>query len=250
MRPVVEIMFADLMGLCADQVVNLAAKIRYMTGGQVRVPLVIRTACGGGLCAGATHSQSLEAWFYHVPGLKVAMPSTPYDAKGLLKTAIREDNPVLFIEHKGLYSTRGMVPEGEYAIPFGKADIKRGGDNATVVATAKMVTTALGAAEKLAEEGIEIEVVDPRTLVPLDMETILSSFRKTGKLVVVEEAIKRGSAGADICSTVVEEAFDYLDGPIVRVGAPSVPFPFSPHLEKLVIPTEEDIIQAVWDALA
>jgi len=250
MRPIVEIMFVDLMGLCADQVVNLAAKIRYMTGGQVKLPLVIRTPCGGGLCAGATHSQSLEAWFYHVPGLKVVMPSTPYDAKGLLKTAIREDNPVLFIEHKGLYGAKGMVPEAEYTIPLGKADIKREGDDITVVATSKMVVTALGAAEKLAREGIEIEVIDPRTLVPLDTETILNSIKKTGKLVILEEATKRGSVGADIASIVVEQAFDYLDAPIVRLGAPSVPFPFSPYLERLMIPAEEDLIKAVIETFA
>ncbi len=250
MRPVVDIMFMDLMGLCSDQLVNLAAKIRYMTGGQVALPLVVRTPCGGGFSAGATHSQSLEAWFYHVPGLKVVMPSTPYDAKGLLKTAIREDNPVLFIEHKGLYGTKGMVPRGDYTIPLGNADVKRVGDHVTVIATSKMVMTALGAAETLSKEGIELEVVDPRTLVPLDMETMLDSFRKTGRLVIAEEAVKRGSVGADFCSRIVEEAFDYLDGPIVRLGAPSVPFPFSPALEQHMIPTEEDVVNAVRRVLA
>ncbi len=244
LRPVVEIMFMDFLTVCMDQVVNQVAKMRYLYGGQYKVPLVIRAPAGGGLSAGPHHSQCLEAWFTHVPGLKVVMPSTPYDVKGLLKASIRDDNPVLFIEHKNLALT-GQIPEEEYVLPLGKADIKRQGDNVTIVATSQMVFQALAAAEKLAVEGISAEVVDPRTLSPLDMETILDSVKKTGRLVIAHEAVKSCGFGAEIAARVIEEAFDYLDAPIKRVGAPFTPIPFSPTLEKAYLPNEQDIINAV-----
>jgi 2-oxoisovalerate dehydrogenase E1 component len=250
MRPVAEIMFTDLVTLAIDPIVNFAAKIRYMTGGQATVPVVFRMASGGGFAAGATHSQSLEAWFYHIPGLKVVMPSTPYDLKGLLKTAIREDNPVVFLEHKGLYNTRGPVPVDEYLLPLGVADIKREGRDVTVIATSKMVLEALKAADVLAQEGVSIEVVDPRTLVPLDWETIAGSVRKTGRVVVFEEANKQGSVGSDIAAQLAEREFQWLDAPIVRVGAQPVPFPFSPALEQLHLPNADWLVQAVRRMLA
>lgn len=245
LRPVCEIMFVDLMALTMDQVVNFGAKIRYMTGGQATVPVVIRAPGGITGASAATHSQSLEAWFYHVPGLLVAMPSTPADAKGLLQTAIREENPVIFLEVKSLYNSRGPVPGGEYLLPFGHADVKRPGRDATVVATGAMVPLALEAAGRLAAEGIEIEVVDPRTLVPLDLETILTSVRKTHRVLTVEEAVLRGSVGADIAARIMTEAFDALDGPVVRLGAPPVPVPFAPALEGLIRPTAEALMAAV-----
>ena len=245
LRPVCEIMFVDLMALTMDQVVNLGAKIRYMTGGQATVPAVIRAPSGITGAAAATHSQSLEAWFYHCPGLKVVMPSCPADAKGLLKTAIRDDNLVIFLEVKSLYNTRAPVPVGDCSIPLGVAEVKRPGTDVTVVATGAMVPQALRAAEQLSRRGIEIEVIDPRTLLPLDLETILASVRKTGHAITFEEAVSRGSVGADIAATIMSQAFDYLDGPVVRLGAPPVPVPFSPPLEALVRPTTEDLVSAV-----
>lgn len=249
MRPVAELMYIDFSGVGMDSIVNQAAKIRYMTGGQAKVPLVIRTQGGAGRASAAQHAQSLEAWFIHVPGLVVIQPSTPYDAKGLLKSAIRSDDPVVFIEHKLLYNTKGPVPEEEYTLPIGKADVKREGHDATVVATSLMVLKALAAAEKLAAQGIEVEVIDPRTLFPLDLETIVESVKKTGKLVIVHEAVGRGGVGAEIATQVMEKAFDYLDAPIKRVAALPVPVPFAPHLENFVIPSEERIIESVQDLL-
>jgi len=250
MRPVAEIMFIDFLGVCMDQVANQVAKLRYMTGGKVTLPLTIRTPGGAGRSAAAQHSQSLEAWLIHTPGLLVVMPSTPYDTKGLLKAAIREDNPVVFIENKMLYNTKGPVPEGEYVIPLGKADIKREGKDATVVATSRMVYFALEAAAKLAAEGIECEIVDPRTLVPLDKAAILESGAKTGRLVVVHEAPERGGFGAEVAAIVGNEAFDYLDAPIQRVCSKNTPMPFSPRLERFITPQVEDIIAAVRTVLA
>lgn len=244
-RPVAEIMYMDFITLAMSQIVNQMAKMRYMFGGKAKVPAVVRTPAGAGRGNAAQHMQSLEAWFVHVPGLKVVMPSTPYDAKGLLKTAIRSDDPVIFVEHKLLYGTRGEVPDGEYCIPFGKADIKRQGRDVTVVATSRMVLLSLAAAEALCKEGIEVEVIDPRTLVPLDVETIATSVRKTGLAVVVHEACERGGIGAEIAAQIQEHAFDYLNGPVLRIANPNVPIPFAPNLEKASIPDEERIIATV-----
>ncbi len=244
LRPVIELMFVDFIGVCLDQLYNQAAKMKYMFGGKAKIPLVMRAACGAGIGAAAQHSQCLEALFMHLPGLKVVMPSTPYDAKGLLIQAIRDDNPVVFLEHKILYAMEGDVPEEAYTIPFGQADIKREGSDVTVVATANMVHTALGAAEKLAGQGIDVEVVDPRTLYPLDIETIIASVKKTHRLVIMHEEVKFAGSGAEIAAQVAEDGFDYLDAPILRVAAPFCPVPFSPPLEKAYIPSEEDLIAA------
>lgn len=249
MRPVAEIMYMDFMGCCFDIICNQAAKIRFMSGGKVNVPMVIRTNCGAGFQAAAQHSQSWEALFMHVPGIKIAVPSTPYDAKGLLKTAIRGEDPVLFLEHKMLYFTKGPVPEEEYLIPFGKADVKRKGNDVTIVATLAMVKTALKAAEFLAKDGIEAEVIDPRTLVPLDKETIINSVKRTGRAVIVTEENKRCASSAEIASILAEEAWDYLKAPIKRIGAPNIPVPFSPPLEKYYIPDEEKIINSVKELM-
>lgn len=245
MRPVAEIMFGDLTALAMDQIANQAAKIHYMFGGQAKCPLVIRTPFGAGVNIASHHSQSLEAWFMHVPGLLVAVPSTPYDAKGLLKASIRGSNPVLFCEHKLLYPIEGEVPEEEYTVPFGAADVKREGKDATVVATLYMVHKALNAAETLMNEGISAEVVDPRTLNPLDKETLIKSVRKTGRLVIVSEDCKTAGVSAEIAAIVAEEALDYLDAPIKRVAEPDTPIPFSPALENAVIPDEKAIVKAV-----
>jgi acetoin:2,6-dichlorophenolindophenol oxidoreductase subunit beta len=244
LRPVIELMFVDFIGVALDQLYNQAAKMKYMFGGKAKLPITLRTTCGAGMGAAAQHSQCLEAWFMHIPGLKVVMPSTPYDAKGLLISAIRDDNPVVFLEHKMLYGTQGEVPEESYAIPLGKADIKREGKDITVVATSMMVGRALSAAEKLAGNGISLEVVDPRTLSPLDEQTILNSVKKTHRLLIVHEEVKFAGSGAEIAAMVAEKAFDYLDAPIVRIGAPFTPVPFSPPLEQEFIPSEEKIIQA------
>lgn len=249
MRPVAEIMFGDLTALAMDQIANQAAKLRYMFGGQISVPLVIRTPFGGGVNIAAHHSQSLEAWFMHVPGLYVAIPSTPYDAKGLLKTAIRGENPVVFCEHKLLYPVEGEVPEEEYTVPFGVATIKREGKDVTMVATLYMVYKALLAAETLEKEGISVEVVDPRTLVPLDKEALIDSVKKTGRLVVVSEDCKTAGVTAEISAIIAEEAIDYLDAPIKRVAAADTPIPFSPPLEKFVLPDENQIIKAVKEII-
>ena len=249
MRPVAEIMFGDLSALAMDQIANQAAKLRYMFGGQVKVPLVIRMPFGAGVNIAAHHSQSLEAWFMHVPGLKIAMPSTPYDAKGLLKTAIRDDNPVMFFEHKLLYSVKGPVPEEEYTVPLGVADVKREGEDVTIVATLYMVHKSLAAAEELSKQGISVEVVDPRTLVPLDKQAIVNSVKKTGRIVIVTEDCKTGGVSAEIAAVVAEEAIDYLDAPVKRVAEPDTPIPFSPPLEKFVIPDENRIIGAVKEVI-
>ncbi|CVK21506.1 MULTISPECIES: alpha-ketoacid dehydrogenase subunit beta [Sporomusa] len=245
LRPIAEIMFIDFMGVCMDELFNQAAKMRYMFGGKAKIPMVLRTPCGAGMSAAAQHSQSMEAWFTHIPGIKTVMPSTPADAKGLLAAAIRDDNPVVYIEHKQLMGVRGEVPAGEYVIPLGKADIKREGSDVTIVAWSWMVHKALAAAEALAAEGIQAEVLDPRTLVPLDKAAILQSVGKTNKLVIVHEAVRTGGFGGEIAAIVAEEGMDYLDAPIKRVTMPDVCIPFSPVLEQAVIPSEEKIIQAV-----
>ena len=245
MRPVAEIMFGDLSTLAMDQIANQAAKLRYMFGGQTSVPMVIRMPFGAGVNIAAHHSQSLEAWFMHAPGLKIAMPSTPYDAKGLLKTAIRDDNPVMFFEHKLLYPIEGAVPEEEYTVPFGVADVKKDGRDVTLVATLYMVHKALAAAERLSKQGVDLEVIDPRTLIPLDKRTLINSVKKTGRIVIVTEDCKTGGASAEIAAIVAEEALDYLDAPIKRVAEPDTPIPFSPPLEQFVLPDEKRIIKAV-----
>ncbi len=250
MRPVVEILFIDFSMLILDQIANQAAKLQFMTNKQCSVPMVLRTQGGAGNGLAAQHSQSLEAIFYHIPGLHLAMPATPYDAKGLMKSAIRSDFPVVFIEHKLLYMTEGEVPEEEYLIPFGEASIKRPGNDLTLVAWSNMLPRSLKAAESLAEEGIDIEVVDPRTLVPLDKKTIVDSVRKTQHLVIVQEAVRRGGVASDIASYVHEEAFDYLDAPIEIVAGLNTPIPYNLSLEKACIPQEVDIIEAVRRALA
>lgn len=249
MRPVVEILFIDFTLLTLDQVINQAAKYKFMTGGAGNVPLVIRTQGGVGNGLAAQHSQSLEAVFYHIPGLKLAMPSTPYDAKGLLKTAIRDDDPVIFIEHKLLYMREGEVPEGECLVEFGRGDIKRAGGDATIIAWSNMVPRSLAAAEALAVDGIEVEVVDPRTLVPLDEEMILDSVRKTEHAIIVQEAVRRGGVASDIASIIQEKAFDYLDASIEIVAGLNTPIPFNLNLEKACVPQEDDIVAAVKRSL-
>ncbi len=245
LRPVVEIMFIDFMGVCMDEVLNQAAKMRYMFGGKAALPMVIRTPCGAGVGAAAQHSQSLEALFTHIPGIKVVMPSTPADAKGLMAGAIRDNNPVIYIEHKVLLGVQGDVPEGEYIVPLGKADIKRVGSDATIVAWSGMVPKALAAADILAKEGISAEVVDPRTLNPLDKDTLMNSVAKTGRLVIVHEATKTGGFAGEIAAIVADEGFDLLNAPIKRITAPDCPVPFSPILEKAFLPSEEKIVRAV-----
>ena len=245
LRPVAEIMFIDFIGTCMDQVFNQVAKVRFMLGGQVTVPMVIRTQGGAGKSYAAQHSQSLEAWFMHVPGLKIVMPSNPYDAKGLLKSAIRDDNPVLFIEHKMLYNIKGNVPEEEYLIPFGKADIKKEGNDITVVSYSRMANVALEAAEILKQDGIDIEIVDLRTLTPLDISTVVASVKKTGNLLIVEEGCKTCGVGAEICARIVEESFDYLDNPVERIAALDSPIPFNQNLEKMIIPQIETVTNRV-----
>ena len=244
LRPVVEIMFIDFITLAMDQLVNHAAKLHYMSGGQLKIPLTVRVQCGISGNMGAHHSQSLESWLAHVPGLKVVMPSNPVDAKGLLKAAIRDDNPVVFVEHRGLYWTRGQVPEGEHLVPIGKAAVAREGEALTIVATAKMLPIALEAAEELSS-GISVEVIDPRTVSPLDVETIVSSVKKTSRLIIVHEAVEQDGIGAEIVARVQQEAFYYLDSPITRVAAPFAPVPASPALEKCFVPGKTEIIRAV-----
>jgi len=245
MRPVVEYMYIDFTTMAMDQIANQAAKFHYMSGGQAQVPMVMRTQGGPGRSSAAQHAQSLEAWFHHLPGLLVVMPATPHDAKGLLKTAIRLDDPVMFIEQKLLYNTTGPVPEEEYTIPFGLADVKREGTDCTVVATSMVVLKALKAADLLAAEGISIEVVDPRTLFPLDIETIVESVKKTARLVVSHEAPERGGFAAEVVSQVSDRAFDYLDAPIQRVCAPSVPPPFARNMEDYIMIDEHKIADRV-----
>jgi pyruvate/2-oxoglutarate/acetoin dehydrogenase E1 component len=244
MRPVVELMYGDFLPLAMEPLVNQAAKLRYMFGGQAQVPLVLRSNMGAAGGKAAQHSQSLESWIMHVPGIKLALPSTPYDAKGLLKTAIRDNNPVVFLEHKLLYFTNGPVPEEEYTIPFGQAVVRRAGRDITVVAMQAMLSKCLRVAEKLAAEGIELEVIDPRTLVPLDSETIVASVKRTNRLLICHEAAERGGWAGEIAMTVVEKAFDYLDAPIARVCGKNVPVPYSSILEDAVIPSEEELTSA------
>lgn len=250
-RPIVEIPFSDFLSLALDQIGNQAAKMRYMFGGTVRVPLVVRSPAGSGTGAGAQHSQSQEAVFCHFPGLKVVVPSTPYDAKGLLKTAVRDDNPVVFLEQKLLYKDTGPVPEEEYLIPFGKAEVKRAGSDLSIVAWGRMVGMCLDVAERLDAEGISVEVVDPRTLVPLDARTITASAAKTGRLVIVHEAVKTGGFGGEIAALVADsEAFPLLKAPIRRVAGFDIPVPYSPNLERNAVPTPERIEEAVRDLLS
>jgi pyruvate dehydrogenase E1 component beta subunit len=245
MRPVADIMFCDLMPLAMDQIVNQAAKVRYMFGGEIKVPLVIRASLGGFRSAAAQHSQHLESWFAHVPGIKVAIPSSPPDAKGMLKSAIRDDNPVIFFEHQQLMPIKGPVPDGEFLIPFGEADIKREGKDLTLVSYSLMVHKALKAAEELEKEDIHIEVIDLRTLNPLDKESILESVEKTGRLLIVHQACITSGFGAEIAAMVGQEGFEFLISPIHRLGALDVPIPFSPVLENYVVPNEQKIVEEV-----
>lgn len=243
LRPVVEVMFADFLPVCMDQIVNQIAKTRFMFGGQFAAPLVIRAPGGAGLNAGPQHSQSLEAWFAHIPGLKVVMPATPADAKGLLKSAIRDDDPVLVLEHKALYASSGIVPAGEYLVPIGKADVRRTGKDVTIVTVSRMVLETLEAAETLAAQGTDVEVIDLRSITPLDKETIFRSVEKTSRLVIAHEAVKSFGIGAEISAMVAEEMIDVLDAPIVRVGAPFSPVPFSQ--ERDYLPNAADVVRAV-----
>ncbi len=244
MRPIAEIMFMDFTTLASEQLVNQAAKLRFMFGGQSTVPMVLRTPAGSGTGAAEHHSQSFENWFVHVPGLKVVMPTTPYDVKGLLVSSIRDDNPVVFIEHKLLYKTKGEVPEELYEIPLGKADIKREGKDMTVIATGIMVQKSLAAAEELIKEGIDIEIVDPRTLRPLDTDTIVKSVKKTGKVLIVHEAVKTGGFGGELAGVIAEsEAFGYLEAPIIRLAGKEVPIPYNRNLEQAAVPQIEDIVE-------
>lgn len=249
LRPVIEIMFNPFFTLASDMIVNHAAKLRYLSGGKSSFPMVVRMKSGAGFGAGCQHSHNLEAWVAHCPGLKVVMPSTPADAKGLLKSAIRDDNPVIFIEDMVLYFQPGPVPEDEYLVPMGKSDVKREGKDVTIVTWSKMLGVALGAATRLAEEGIEAEVVDLRTLVPLDKETLLSSVRKTGRLVVLHEATRTGGFAGEICAVATEEAFSSLKAPFRRVTGPDSPVPSSPPLERFYIPSEEKLVTAVKEIL-
>ena len=250
-RPIVELMFSDFMSVCFDHILNQAPKMRYMFGGKVKVPMVLRTASGGGTGAAAQHSQSLETIYAHIPGLKVVIPSTPFDAKGLLKTAIRDDNPVIFLEQKLLYRAKGHVPEEEYTIPFGVADIKRVGADCTIITYGRMVHLCLDAAAKLAEEGIEVEVIDIRTLVPLHTEALIESVKKTKHCVIVHEAVKYAGFGGELAAVINEsDAFYYLDAPIKRLGALYTPIPFNPILEKNCFPTVDGIITAVKESLS
>ena len=250
LRPVVELMYVDFSGLAMDQLVNQAAQNRFMFGGQARVPMVMRTQGGSGRGNAAQHSKSLEAWFAHVAGLKVVMPSTPADAKGLLTAAIRDDDPVIFLEHKLLYRTKGQVPTGEHLVPLGKSDVKRAGTDLTIVTWSREVLFSLEAAEKLAADGIEAEVVDLRSLVPLDRDAVLASVRKTHRLLVVHEAIKRGGYGGEIAAMVAEEAFDDLDAPPRRLAGLETPIPYAQHLEKTVVPQVDDIVRVAKELVA
>jgi acetoin:2,6-dichlorophenolindophenol oxidoreductase subunit beta len=244
MRPVVDIMFGDFIGLIMDQLANQAAKVHYMSGGKLKVPLVVRTTLGATRRSAAQHSQSLHAWVSHIPGLKVALPSTPYDAKGLLKTAIRDENPVIFFEDKMMYKLKGPVPADDYTIPLGVADIKRVGEDITLVATSSMVQVALGAAVMLEKEGISAEVVDPRTTWPLDERTLIESAKKTSRVIVMDEGYGRYGVTAELAAVIAEGAFYDLDAPVKRMGAMHIPIPFSPPLEDVTVPTEETVFEA------
>ncbi len=249
MRPVVDIMFGDFLTLVMDQLVNQAAKVHYMSGGALSVPLVVRTTLGATRRSAAQHSQSLQAWVSHIPGLKVAIPSTPADAKGLLKSAIRDDNPVVFIEDKLQYTLKGEVPDGDYTVPLGVADVKRPGEDVTIVATSSMVQVSLAAADLLEADGISAEVIDPRTTTPLDEETIVRSAEKTGRAIVVDEGHRRYGVTAEIASLIAERAFYHLDAPVRRLGAMDVPVPFSPPLEDVTVPTPETVAQTALELI-
>lgn len=249
MKPIVEILFIDFSLLILDQIINQAAKFKFMSGGIGRVPMVLRTQGGVGNGLAAQHSQSLEALYYHIPGLKVVMPSSPADAKGLLKSAIQDENPVIFLEHKLLYMNKGKVPVEEYSIPLGKGDIKRHGKDVTVIAWSGMVPKVLEAAEIMAKDGVDVEVLDPRTLSPLDEELIINSVKKTEHVVIAQEAVRRGGVASDIASIIQEKAFDYLDAPIEIVAGKNIPTPFNLNLEKLVIPHVEDICSGIRKAV-
>jgi len=244
MRPVVEVMFCDFITLAMDPIINQAAHVRYMTGGQATVPLTIRTTLGAGRSAAAQHSQSIHAWFCHIPGLKVVVPSSPHDAKGLIKSAIRDDNTVMFFEDKMIYDLKGTVSEEEYLIPLGQAEVKRVGEDVTVIATSRLVQEALSAADQLSESGISVEVVDPRTLLPLDKETLLKSAAKTGRVIVADGGYRSYGVTAEIASVIMEDAFYHLQAPIIRIGAADVPVPFSKPLEDATIPTAKHIVEA------
>lgn len=245
MRPVAEIMYMDFLPITMDQLATQAAKMRFMSGGQLKVPMVLRTQYSLGRQHGSQHSQFTPAWFFQVPGLKVVLPSNPYDAKGLLKSAIRDSNPVLFVESGMLYRTKGPVPEEEYTIPLGVADVKKKGEDVTIVGVSRLVGEALTAAKKLEEKGVSAEVIDVRTLQPLDLQTILESVKRTSRLVVASDDVKSGGVGSEISAAVSEAAFDYLDAPIMRVACPETPIPFSPPLEQMYMPSADKIIQAV-----
>lgn len=249
MRPIVEIMFADFVTVAMDQVVNQVAKARYMSGGKADVPLTLRIVNGAPGSAAAQHSQSPEAWFMNVPGLKIVIPATPYDAKGLLKTAIRGNDPVLFFEHKLLYALTGEVPDEDYTVPFGEAVIRQEGDAATVIAIGGMLPTVMEAAAQLAADDIIIEVIDPRTLVPLDIETMVSSVKKTGRAIIVHEAHRRAGPGAEIAALLAEHAIGYLDAPVLRVATKNVPFPYNPELERFILPSVAEVAAAVKDVV-
>src|SRR6266566_3222052 len=243
MHPVVDIMFGDFIGLTMDQIANQAAKVHYMSGGKLKVPLVVRTTLGATRRSAAQHSQSLHAWVSHVPGLKVALPSTPYDAKGLLKTAIRDSNPVIYFEDKMMYQLKGLVPESEYTIPFGVADIKRSGSDISLIATSSMMQVALEAAEILSQSSISAEVIDPRTTFPLDKQTLIESAKKTSRAIVIDEGYERYGVTAEIASVIADGAFYYLDAPVKRMGAMDVPIPFSPVLEDLTVQTATSVVE-------
>ncbi len=245
MRPIVEIMYMDFMAMAMDSIVNQIAKVKYMFGGRAVVPLTIRTAYGAGRGNAAQHSQSLESWFVAVPGLILAMPSTPYDAKGLLKAAVRNDNPVIVIEHKLLYNDVGPVPASDYTVPLGKAIVRRAGKDVTLVATSRMCSLAARAIEQLTQDGIDVEFIDPRTIKPLDMQTIGASIRKTHRVVVVNEGPRTGGFTSELSARIMDDCFDDLDAPVKRVAAEDVPIPYNPKLELEVIPAEKDILAAV-----
>ena len=247
LRPIIEIMIMDFVTVAMDQIVNQMAKMKYMLGGQATLPIVVTTHAGIDSSSAAQHSGSLEAWFCHVPGLKVVMPSNAYDAKGLLTAAIRDDNPVVFVSNKRCLQTSCEVPDAAYTVPLGVAEVKRTGSDLTIVATGRLVIDALEVAEELAPRGISVEVIDPRTLSPLDMDTILASVRKTSRAVVAHEAVRQGGIGAEIAARISDEAFDYLDAPVKRIGAPFTPVPFAPELEQLYLPGKAELVQAIGE---
>ncbi|AAK41749.1 alpha-ketoacid dehydrogenase subunit beta [Saccharolobus solfataricus] len=249
LRPVVELMFVDFFGVAMDQIYNQMAKLRYMSGGQLKVPLTLRAPIGAGISAAAQHSQTLYSIFAHVPGLKVVVPSTPHDAKGLLISSIRDDNPVVFLEHKVLYGIKGEVPEEEYTIPLGKAEIRREGDDVTVIGIARTVWHSLEAAEQLSKESISVEVIDVRSIVPFDKETVIKSVKKTGRVVIVDEDYDRCGFASWVSSIIADEAFEYLDAPIKRITTPNVPIPFSPPLEQYILPDSKKIVNTVKSIL-